>query len=87
MKKNLCFWIVIIAMIAMVVSILNWIGIITTKWNWSSFSLVLLLSLASNEQFLKKGEPNKIMNARILGILYLLVVANNFLIFIKSVWR
>jgi hypothetical protein len=87
MKKNLSFWTVIIALIAMLVSILNWIGIITTQWNWSSFSLVLLMILASNEQFFKKGEPNKIKNARLLGIVLLLGVAFHFLIFIKSVWR
>ena len=87
MKKGLSFWTVIIALIAMLVSILNWIGIITTQWNWSSFSLVLLMILASNEQFLKKGDPSKIKNARIFGIVMLLGVVFHSLIFIKSIWR
>ena len=86
MKENLIFGTVIIALIAMLVGFLNSIGIITTQWNWTSFSLVFLMIIASNEQFLKKGKPNKIKNARILGSVMLLGGAFHFFMFIKSVW-
>ncbi len=88
MKKILKVCILITGLIAIILGFLYLMGIITTQWDWISFTLVVLMIFMIGEEFLIKGEPNKIKNARILlGVIKLLVCALTLLVFIKSVLR
>lgn len=87
MNKILEICILTAAVIALILGFLNLIGIITTKWNWTSLSLALIMIFMSVEQFLIKGGPEKIRNARILGVVMLLACVLNLLVFIKSVLK
>lgn len=87
MKKILRICILVAVYVGLILGFLNLIGTITTQWNWTSLSVVLLMIFTSIEQFSIKGEPNKIKNARVLGIIMLLACALNLLVFIKSVLK